>query len=61
MNEQSRREVDAYNAHANARNGMEVGTILKNLGYYSQGVVDAAGATKRKSEVKKIVKTKKKS
>lgn len=56
------REVDAYNAHAAARAGHDIGIIIdKMLGRYDQGVVDAgAGAALRNVDKVETVKNKKK-
>ena len=51
----SRNELAAYTAHEQARSGQSIGTVLKNLGRYDQGVVDS-GAGKRKPVVKKAKK-----
>jgi len=56
----SQREYEAYRSHELARAGINVGTILKNLGKYDQGVVDAA-ASANKSKNKETPKPKKKS
>jgi hypothetical protein len=53
----SRNELAAYNAHEQAQAGVDIGTVLKNLGRYDQGVVDdAAGVGKPKPTVKKAKK-----
>jgi hypothetical protein len=51
----SRNELAAYNAHEQAQAGIDIGTVLKNLGRYDQGVVDV-GAGKPKPTVKKAKK-----
>ena len=56
MNNDSRNELAAYNALEQARSGIHTSTILKNLGHYSQSVVDTAAAsssTKKKGVGKK--------
>lgn len=40
----SQTEYEAYRAMEAAQAGQDVGIILKNLGYYHQGVVDTACA-----------------
>jgi hypothetical protein len=54
----SRDELAAYNAHESVRNGAELGTVLKNLGRYDQGVVDAACARGTPVESPKVPKPK---
>ena len=56
MNNDNRNELAAYNALEQARSGIHTSTILKNLGHYSQSVVDTASAsssTKKKDVGKK--------
>lgn len=52
MTDWSKNEYEAYRAHELASAGVDIGTILKNLGRYDQGVVDSAAAAKRKKNKK---------
>ena len=54
-NNWSQNELAAYKSLEQARAGISTDTILKNLGHYSQAVVDTAAAAKttKKSPVKK--------
>ena len=60
MNDESRNELAAYNAMEQARSGIHTSTILKNLGHYSQAVVDTA-TTSSSTKKKDVGKKKKKS
>lgn len=51
-NNWSQKEYAAYSAYEAAKAGLEIGTILKNLGHYNQGVVDAAASARSKAETK---------
>ena len=60
MNDWSRNELAAYNALEQARSGIHTSTILKNLGHYSQSVVDTAAAASSSTKKKDVGKKKKK-
>ena len=60
MNDESRNELAAYNALEQAHSGIHTATILKNLGHYSQSVVDTAAAS-NSTKKKDVGKKKKKS
>lgn len=57
----SEQEYSAYSAMESARAGQDVGIILNNLGYYHQGVVDAACGSRKHSATRKKIKKSKKS
>lgn len=48
----SQKEYAAYSAYEAARAGLDIGIALKNLGYYDQGVVDAAASARNKQKDK---------
>lgn len=48
----SQKEYAAYSAYEAARAGRDIGITLKNLGYYHQGVVDAAASARNKEKEK---------
>lgn len=48
----SQKEYAAYSAYEAARAGRDIGITLKNLGYYHQGVVDAAASARNKEKDK---------
>ena len=46
----SKSELAAYKALEQARSGIDIGTVLKNLGHYNQAAVDTANAVKKTAD-----------